>query len=129
MNARERFRQICQFERPNDPFVWGVAAWNEALERWVGEGMPARDVDERGRPRHVREVNALLREAHEDVATLRRELVDYGYLSRAQGVYRVATALPRRSAQLRQEMTGDEQAWLERLLGDAARRAIAAGRS
>src|SRR5215213_5098663 len=27
-----------------------------------------------------KEVNAILREAHEDVATLRRELVDYGYM-------------------------------------------------
>lgn len=83
---------------------------------------------EPGRDYTEREVNALLREAHEDVATLRRELVDYCYMRRAQGVYRVATALPERSVQLRQEMTGDEQAWLERLLGDAARRAIAAGR-
>lgn len=82
---------------------------------------PERDYSER-------EVNTLLREAHEDVATLRRELVDYGYLHRAQGRYRVASALPERSVQLRQEMTGDERAWLEQLLGDAARRAIVAGR-
>lgn len=63
-----------------------------------------------------REVNDLLRQAHEDVATLRRELVDYGYLTRAGGVYRVARSLPERDAQISQEITGDEQAWLRRLL-------------
>ena len=75
-----------------------------------------------------REVNQILREAHEDVATLRRELVDYGYMRRAAGIYRVASVLPERSAQLRQEMTGDEGQWLARLLADATRNAIAAGR-
>lgn len=40
------------------------------------------------------EVNDLLRPAHEDVATLRRELVDYGFLARADGVYRLADAGP-----------------------------------
>ncbi|HEV2527617.1 MAG TPA: metalloregulator ArsR/SmtB family transcription factor [Thermomicrobiales bacterium] len=75
-----------------------------------------------------REVNDILREAHEDVATLRRELVDYGYMRRAAGIYRVATALPERSVQLRQEMTGDEGQWLARLLADATRDAITAGR-
>jgi len=33
------------------------------------------------------EVNNLLRLAHEDVATLRRELVDYGYMHRERGLY------------------------------------------
>ena len=45
MNARERFRGISRFERPNDPFVWGVPAWNEALDRWVREGMPVTNLD------------------------------------------------------------------------------------
>lgn len=40
------------------------------------------------------EVNDLLRPAHEDVAMLRRELVDYGFLDRADGVYRMADAGP-----------------------------------
>ena len=60
MNARERFRAICRFERPGDVFIWGVSSWNEALERWVREGLPVGNVDERGRPRNMREVNALL---------------------------------------------------------------------
>jgi hypothetical protein len=63
-----------------------------------------------------KEVNALLREAHEDVATLRRELVDYGFMTRAGGVYRVARDLPSRSVHVGQEITGDEHAWLRRLL-------------
>jgi hypothetical protein len=66
-----------------------------------------------------KEVNAMLREAHEDVATLRRELVDYNYLTRMGGVYRVAHALPTRSVQVGQEITGDEHAWLRRLLTEA----------
>ncbi len=68
-----------------------------------------------------REVNDVLRQVHEDVATLRRELVDYGYLTRDTGVYRVARTLPQRDAQISQEITGDEQAWLRRLLRAAGR--------
>jgi biotin operon repressor len=63
-----------------------------------------------------KEVNTLLREAHEDVATLRRELVDYGFMTREGGVYRVALALPQRSVQVNQEITGNEHAWLRTLL-------------
>lgn len=66
-----------------------------------------------------KEVNATLREAHEDVATLRRELVDYGFMTRSGGVYRVAHALPARSVHVGQEITGDEHAWLRRLLAAA----------
>jgi hypothetical protein len=66
-----------------------------------------------------KDVNAILREAHEDVATLRRELVDYGFMTRSGGVYRVAHALPERSAHVGQEITGDEHAWLRRLLAEA----------
>src|SRR5699024_8869622 len=47
-----------------------------------------------------REVNDLLRAAHEDVATLRRELVDYGYMTRERGIYTVARSLPERSARM-----------------------------
>ncbi|MCC6792918.1 MAG: DUF2087 domain-containing protein [Thermomicrobiales bacterium] len=70
---------------------------------------------------HEREVNDILRPAHDDVATLRRELVDYGFMNRAGGVYRVARELPQRSLQVGQEITGDETAWLRRLLASAAR--------
>jgi biotin operon repressor len=75
-----------------------------------------------------REVNEILKVAHEDFATLRRELIDYGYMRRADGIYRVASALPERSVQLRQEMTGDEGQWLDRLLATATRQVIDAGR-
>jgi DNA-binding HxlR family transcriptional regulator len=66
-----------------------------------------------------KEVSAILREAHEDFATLRRELVDYGFMSRTGGVYRVAHDLPFRSVQVDQEITGDEHAWLRQLLTSA----------
>jgi len=71
-----------------------------------------------------KEVNALLKVAHDDVATLRRELVDYGYLTRENGVYRVAGALPDRGPTVAQEMPGDERAWLRALLADATNRAL-----
>lgn len=63
-----------------------------------------------------REVNDMLRVAHEDVATLRRELVDYGYMQREQGIYKVSRHPPARSKQVAQEITGDEIAWLRGLL-------------
>lgn len=75
-----------------------------------------------------REVNDILREAHEDVATLRREMVDYGYMHRAHGIYRVASVLPERGPQVRQEITGDEGQWLAGLLASAARQAVNVGR-
>jgi predicted transcriptional regulator len=68
-----------------------------------------------------REVSDMLKVAHPDFATLRRELVDYGYMSRAGGVYRVARDLPTRSVQVQQEMVGDEAAWLRTFLASAAR--------
>lgn len=71
-----------------------------------------------------KEVNALLREAHEDVATLRRELVDYGFMRRESGVYQIAHAPPERSVQVAQEITGDERAWLRSLIARATQRAI-----
>lgn len=44
MTSLERFKQICRFERPNDPFFWGLASWNEALDRWAAEGMPVKSL-------------------------------------------------------------------------------------
>lgn len=70
-----------------------------------------------------REVNAILRESHEDVATLRRELVDYGFMRRETGVYTVAREPPLRGATVRQEV-GDETNWLEDLVRDATARAL-----
>ena len=51
------------------------------LERLVELFEPRREYSER-------EVNAILREVHEDVAFLRRELVGEHLMSRAKGVYR-----------------------------------------
>ena len=73
----ERLRGIPARRRPR------VAVLLELLRRFT----PGRDYTEA-------EVNDLLRPAHEDVATLRRELVDYGFLHRAAGVYRLADAGP-----------------------------------
>jgi len=68
-----------------------------------------------------REVNELLRTAHDDVATLRRELVDYGFMQRDRGIYQVTRGTPARSVQVRQEITGDESAWFRALLANAIR--------
>jgi biotin operon repressor len=61
-------------------------------------------------------VNEILLTAHEDYATLRRELVDYGYMVRENGVYEVAEELPPRSVQVGQEITGDEHQWLNEVI-------------
>ena len=59
---------------------------------------------ERGRTYSEREVNELLGRAHEDVATLRRELVMYGFMERERGVYTVAEQLPEYSRNIAQEL-------------------------
>ena len=76
---------------------------------------------EPGRHYPEREVNDLLREAHEDYATLRRELVDYGFMVRDKGIYEVAESLPPRSRQVAQEITGDEREWLSSLISSTIR--------
>jgi hypothetical protein len=73
-----------------------------------------------------REVNAILRESHEDVATLRRELVDYGFMRREAGIYTVAREPPLRGPTVRQEV-GDESNWLQDLVLDATTRALKEG--
>jgi hypothetical protein len=70
------------------------------------------------------QVNELLRPAHEDVATLRRELVDYGFMTRERGIYRVATQLPERGATVSQEV-GDETRWFRDLVRRATESATA----
>ncbi|MBK8758584.1 MAG: DUF2087 domain-containing protein [Actinomycetales bacterium] len=50
------------------------------------------------------EVNGILRTAHDDVASLRRELVDYRYLTRGEGRYRVAEVDPERDVNEAQEV-------------------------
>ena len=62
MTTLERFRSICRFERTGDPFVWSVAAWNEALDRWVAEGMPVSDLS------NMRQTNDLLLGPHDRLA-------------------------------------------------------------
>lgn len=76
-----------------------------------------------GREYGEREVNDILKVANEDNATLRRELVDYGFMTRDKGIYRVATELPARGATVAQEV-GNEAAWFEELLAAATQRAI-----
>jgi hypothetical protein len=78
---------------------------------------------EPGRAYPESEVNEMLREAHDDVATLRRELVDYGFMVRDRGIYRIATELPGRGSTVAQEV-GNEQAWFEELVATATARAI-----
>ena len=58
----------------------------------------------------------MLGEFNEDFATLRRELVDYGFLTRESGIYRVAESLPKRSRNLQQEMPADEADWLRAVI-------------
>lgn len=77
---------------------------------------------EPGRDYPEREVNDLLGAFNEDYATLRRELVDYGYLVRDKGIYRVAESLPKRSRNLQQEMPADEADWLRALITASLKR-------
>lgn len=68
-----------------------------------------------------REVNDRLRSAHDDIAMLRRELVNYGFMQRDRGIYQVTRGAPVRNLQVRQEITGDESAWFRALLANAIR--------
>ena len=43
MNSRDRFIQIANFERKNDPMWFTFDFWYEAFLRWVKEGMPVKD--------------------------------------------------------------------------------------
>ena len=69
---------------------------------------------EPGREYAEREVNDLLAAAHEEFAFLRRELVNYGYLTRTGSCYRIPDPLPYRDANESQEVPVDEP---ERALG------------
>lgn len=64
------------------------------------------------------EVGEVLAGVHEDVAVLRRELVDLGYLWRESDgtVYTVAATVPRRRGNMAQEVTAWEREWLPRFL-------------
>lgn len=78
---------------------------------------------EPGRDYPEQEVNEILRTAHEDVATLRRELVDYRFMHRNKGIYRVASTLPDRGATVAQEV-GNERLWFAEFVAEATDRAI-----
>lgn len=82
------------------------------LRRLMSAFEPGRDYSES-------DVNAILGRSHEDVATLRRELVSYGFMSRARNTYRVASELPSRGATVAQEVPPDERAWLAALIETA----------
>lgn len=68
-----------------------------------------------GRVYPEREVNDILREVNPDVSTLRRELIDYRWLHRADGRYWVAEEVPERVGSEAQEVPSDEAARLARL--------------
>lgn len=44
MTPRERFKRVCGFEPIDEPMIYSVASWNEALDRWQAEGMPVSDL-------------------------------------------------------------------------------------
>jgi hypothetical protein len=67
---------------------------------------------EPGRSYSEPEVNQVLHAVHEDFAYLRRELVNYRYLERAEGRYRVTGRLPERAPIERQEIPAWEAVWL-----------------
>ncbi|MBC2932234.1 DUF2087 domain-containing protein [Nocardioides sp. zg-1228] len=83
---------------------------------------------EPGRDYSEPEVNDVLRGVHEDVAYLRRELVNYHYLQRADGRYRTAAQAPIRSVVERQEIPDWEAHWLPGFLAGAFPRAQRTGR-
>lgn len=59
-----------------------------------------------------KEVNAILRSVHDDFASLRRELVNVGYLEREDGVYTLATSVPERDPRWAHEFPDWERVWL-----------------
>ncbi|GAA2093687.1 MULTISPECIES: DUF2087 domain-containing protein [Brevibacterium] len=72
------------------------------------------------------QVGAVLRTAHEDVAYLRRELVDYGLMERdGVGTYWFARTLPVRTGNLAQEVSDWERVWMPEFLAVGTRAALA----
>lgn len=69
-----------------------------------------------GRDYSEPEVNEILRPVHEDVAYLRRELVNYQYLERSGGRYRVVGRAPTRSRSQGREIPEWEAMWLPAFL-------------
>lgn len=75
-----------------------------------------------GRSYPEREVNAILAEAHEDYAYLRRELVNVGYLERVDSIYRLTERVPERDPRWAHEFPEWERIWLPTHLAGFARR-------
>lgn len=67
---------------------------------------------EPGRDYSEKEVDEVLLGVHEDFAYLRRELVNYHYLQRADGRYRTAATAPERLPHQQQEIPAWEEHWL-----------------
>ena len=67
---------------------------------------------EPGRDYSEPEVNEVLLDVHEDFAYLRRELVNYRYLERSDGVYRVVAVAPERARIEVPEIPAWEAVWL-----------------
>lgn len=78
---------------------------------------------EPGRSYQERQVNEILGRCHPDVATLRRELIEYGYLHRSGFVYQVTDEVPERDANEAQEVPKGEAAWLRALISGAIQKA------
>jgi hypothetical protein len=57
------------------------------------------------------EVNDRLCPAHADVATLRRELVVYGFMQRNRGIYQLTRGDPSRGKKIQQEISGNRAGW------------------
>lgn len=53
MTDRERYREICLFQRANDPFL-GIGIWEETADRWLAEGMQVSSID------NMKEISELL---------------------------------------------------------------------
>ncbi len=66
------------------------------------------------------DVNEILLGVHDDFAYLRRELVNYHYLERSEGRYRVVAEAPVRAPIEQQEIPDWEAAWLPEFLAGRA---------
>lgn len=119
---------VTHFETNTEPLTSAAREQQRLVARWFFDGR-LRDVPAKrkvrvavllevlrrfqpGRTYTEREVSDVLREVHPDFAYLRRELVDYGYLWRADGQYRVAARMPERGPVLRDELPAWEAEWL-----------------
>ena len=74
---------------------------------------------EPGRSYQERQVNEILGRYHCDVATLRRGMIDYGYLHRTGFVYQVTNEVPDRTPTEAQEVPKGEADWLRSLIDSA----------